>query len=157
MARARARVLGHRPVAARVASPADRANLAASPLAHAPRGGQLLVVPRCAPDPDAGWRLAAELTSPAIEEQFADAFGTIPTRASALAAAPPLVREIDAALASAEPLQPSPRTPQLFDDLNPAIAAVVAGDATPDEAIAGVRRGWRRLLRAAAPAPQGTP
>jgi hypothetical protein len=33
----------------------------------------------------------------------------------------------------------------LFDDLNPAVAAVIAHDATPDEAIAGVRRAWRRL------------
>ena len=38
-----------------------------------------------------------------------------------------------------------PLTPLLFDDLNPALAAVVAGDATADEAIEGVRRGWRRL------------
>ena len=128
----------------------DRSHLAASPLAHAPRGGQLLVVPRCAPHPDAGWHLAAELTSPGVEQQLAEAFGTVPTRKEALAASPPLVQQVHAALAMAEPLQPSPRTPLLFDDLNPAIAAVVAGDATADEAIAGVRRGWRRLIRGAA-------
>lgn len=128
-------------------APSDRGNLAVSPLTHAPRGGQLLVVPRCAPHPEAGWRLASELTSPAVEQQLAEAFGTIPTRRGALALAPPLVRAIHDALAAAEPLPASPRTPVLFDDLNPAIAAVVAGDATPDEAIAGVRRGWRRLLR----------
>lgn len=136
-------------------APTERGNLAVSPLAHAPRGGQLLVVPRCAPHPDAGWRLAGELTSPAVEQQLAEAFGTIPTRRGALALAPPLVRAIHDALAAAEPLPASPRTPVLFDDLNPAIAAVVAGDATPDEALAGVRRGWRRLVRAP-PAP-GTP
>jgi hypothetical protein len=38
-------------------------------------------------------------------------------------------------------------TPLLFDDLNPALAAVVARDATADEAIEGVRRGWARLTR----------
>jgi hypothetical protein len=34
----------------------------------------------------------------------------------------------------------------LFDDLNPAITAVVEGDATADEAMLGVRRGWSRLV-----------
>jgi ABC-type glycerol-3-phosphate transport system substrate-binding protein len=131
----------------------DRSAIAVSPLAHAPRGGQLLVVPRCAPHPDAGWRLAGELTSPAVEQRLADAFGTIPTRTAVLASAPPLVRAVYAALGTAEPLRSSPLTPLLFDDLNPAIAAVVAGDATPDEAIAGVRRGWRRLVHGAPPPP----
>jgi hypothetical protein len=135
----------------------DRSGLAVSALAHAPRGGQLLVVPRCAPHPDDGWRLAAELTSTAVEQQLAETFGTVPTRTSVLAAAPPLVRAVYTALGSAEPLHSSPRTPLLFDDLNPAIAAVVAGDATPDEAIAGVRRGWSRLLRGPAPRDEVTP
>ncbi len=35
----------------------------------------------------------------------------------------------------------------MLDDLNPALAAVVSGDATAEEAIEGVRRGWRRLTR----------
>jgi ABC-type glycerol-3-phosphate transport system substrate-binding protein len=137
-------------------TPAERASLAVSPLSRAPRGGQLLVVPRCAPHPDAGWRLAAELTSPALEGELAEAFGTIPTRKASLVAAPRLVQAIDAALAYAEPLAASPRTPLLFDDLNPALAAVVAGDATADEAIAGVRRGWTRIAEGP-PAPRKSP
>ena len=69
----------------------------------------------------------------------------MPTRTSSLAVAPPLVHAIHAALATAEPLPRSSLTPQLFDDLNPALAAVVTGEATAAEAIEGVRRGWRRL------------
>jgi ABC-type glycerol-3-phosphate transport system substrate-binding protein len=128
-----------------LASLPDRDHVAVSALAHAPRGGQLLVVPRCARRPDAGWRLADELTSTAVELKFATAFGTVPTRRSALAAAPPLVRAVHEALHDAEPLPASPTTPLLFDDLNPALAAVVDGDATAAEAIAGVRHGWQRL------------
>jgi hypothetical protein len=42
----------------------------------------------------------------------------------------------------------------MFDDLTPAVAAVVAGDATADEALAGVARAWTRLIaRQEAPAP----
>ena len=124
----------------------DRDQIAVSALAHAPRGGQLLVVPRCAKRPDDGWRLAAELTSVPVELIFSDAFATVPTRTAALAGATPLVHAIDGALATAEMLPRAEVTPLLFDDLNPAVAAVVAGDATPQEAIEGVRRGWHRLV-----------
>jgi len=128
----------------------DRAKLAVSALAHAPRGGQLLVVPRCAKRPAEGWSLAAELTDVGVFVRFAESFGTVPTRKSALAAAPPIARELYAALTSTEPLRRDARTPLLFDDLNPALAAVIAHDATPEEAIAGVRRGWQRLRTKAA-------
>lgn len=123
----------------------ERDRLRVAALAHAPRGGQLLVVPTCAKRPADGWRLAAELTSVDVLRRFAEAFATVPSRRAALDASPPLVHQIYAALRDAEPLPRSPLTPLLFDDLNPALAAVVAGDATADEAIEGVRRGWRRL------------
>ena len=123
----------------------DRERIAVSPLARAPRGGQLLVVPRCAKRPAEGWKLAAALIEVAVEVRFADSFGTVPTRRSALDAAPALARSLYEALRTAEPLPRDPRTPLLFDDLNPALAAVIAHDATPGEAIAGVRRAWRRL------------
>ncbi|HTR53918.1 MAG TPA: extracellular solute-binding protein [Kofleriaceae bacterium] len=123
----------------------DRERVAVSALAHAPRGGQLLVVPTCAPRPEAGWRLAGELTSVTVELVFADAFSTVPTRRAAFDSAAPLVRAEYDALGSAEPLPRSPVTPLLFDDLNPALAAVVAGDATAEEAAAGIARGWHRL------------
>jgi ABC-type glycerol-3-phosphate transport system substrate-binding protein len=123
----------------------DRDHLAVTALAHAPRGGQLLVVPACAQHADAGWRLVRELTSVADELAFADAFATVPSRRSALDQAPPLVRAQYEALRGAEMLPRLPVTPLLFDDLHPAVAAVVDGDATADEAIEGVRRGWRRL------------
>jgi ABC-type glycerol-3-phosphate transport system substrate-binding protein len=125
----------------------DRERLVVSSLAGAPRGGQLLVVPKCARDPAAGWKLAGVLTSVEVSKRFADAFATVPSHRVALAAAPPLVQQIYAALQTAQPLPKSPMTPLLFDDLNPALAAVVSGDATAEEAIAGVRRGWERLTR----------
>jgi hypothetical protein len=50
----------------------------------------------------------------------------------------------------------APVTPLLFDDLQPALAAVVAGDATAEEAVAGVRRDWQRLTTAS-PAPPDQP
>jgi hypothetical protein len=125
----------------------ERDRLQVSALAHAPRGGQLLVVPRCAKHPDDGWRLARELTDVAVAHRFAESFATIPSRTTALQASPALVRAMYAALATAEPLPRTPETPLLFDDLNPALAAAIAHDATPEEAIAGVRHGWQRLAK----------
>ena len=133
----------------------DRDRIAVSPLARAPRGGQLLVVPRCAKHPADGWRLAAELTAVGVELQFAESFGTVPTRRAAIDAAPLLARSLYEALRTARPLPRDPRTPLLFDDLNPALAAVIARDATPAEAIAGIRRAWRRLSGSSQP--RGTP
>jgi len=123
----------------------DRDQIEVSALAHAPRGGQLLVVPTCAQQPAEGWRLAKELTSEQVSLIFSDAFATIPTLDAAQTHATMLVQHTLAALASAERLPRTQVTPLLFDDLNPAVAAVVNGDATPEEAIAGVRRGWHRL------------
>ena len=128
---------------------ADRDRLAITRLAHAPRGGQVLVVPTCASRAADGWRLAAELTDPAVEARFAVAFSTVPSRTSAVAQSPPLVRALYVALAAGEPLPRVATTPLLFDDLNPALAAVVAKDATPAEAIEGVRRGWQRVAAGA--------
>ena len=125
----------------------DRSRIAVSPLAHAPRGGQLLVVPRCAKHPDDGWRLADELTSLPVEARFASRFATPPTRLAALAGAPGLSRASYDALRGAAMLPRRPLTPLLFDDLNAALAAVVAGNASPEEAVAGVQRAWQRLTR----------
>ena len=125
----------------------DRGSIAVSALADAPRGGHLLVVPRCARHPDDGWRLAGELTSLAVEVKLAEAFAMVPTRRAALDGAPALLRMTYEALRSAKMLPRAPVTPLLFDDLNPALAAVVQHDATPEEAVAGVRRGWQRLIQ----------
>lgn len=125
----------------------DRGRVAVSALAGAPRGGQLLVVPRCAKRPDDGWRLAGELTSLPVEVRFAEAFAMVPTRSAAIGSAPALSRAVYDALRDAAMLPREPVTPLLFDDLNPALAAAVAGDATAEEAVVGVRRGWRRLIQ----------
>ena len=123
----------------------DREHLAVSALAHAPRGGQLLMVPQCAKRPADGWKLAAELTSVEVQRAFAERFATVPSRQAALDKSPPLVHELYRALKDAEPLPRSYLTPLLFDDLNPAVAAVVSGDATAEEAVAGAARGWQRI------------
>jgi ABC-type glycerol-3-phosphate transport system substrate-binding protein len=123
------------------------ATIVASPLPGAPRGGQLLAVPRCASRPADGWALAAALTGVDVQVELAARFATVPTRTAALAKSPALVRSIHDALADAKALPRDPITPLLFDDLTPAVAAVVAGDATAEEAIAGVRRAWGRLAR----------
>jgi ABC-type glycerol-3-phosphate transport system substrate-binding protein len=138
----------------------DRDRVEVSPLAHAPRGGQLLAVPRCARDPAGGWRLARELTEAGVALQLAAGLATVPTRRAVLARAPALVQAEYRALAASLPLPPDPRTPLLFDDLNPALAAVVARDATPEEALGGVRRAWHRIggsARADPPAPPAAP
>jgi ABC-type glycerol-3-phosphate transport system substrate-binding protein len=126
-------------------TPGAIADIAVSPLAGAPRGGQLLVVPRCARHPGDGWRLAGELTSPEVEARFAEQFAIVPTRRVALDHAPALARAASEALRGATMLPRETVTPLLFDDLAPALSAVVAGDATAEEAITGVRRAWRRL------------
>jgi len=128
-----------------------RAPIAVSALAHAPRGGQLLVVPRCAKHPDGGWQLAAALTSHAALARFAERFAAVPPRASALAAAPALSRAADEALRGAAMLPRDPVTPLLFDDLNAALTAVAVGDATPEDAVAGLGRAWQRITRRAVP------
>ncbi|HLL21662.1 MAG TPA: hypothetical protein VK427_06010, partial [Kofleriaceae bacterium] len=89
------------------------------------------------------------LAEVAMQERFASAFTTVPTRISAIAGTTPLVRSIYEALKTAEPLPVASNTPLLFDDLNPALAAVIARDATPEEAAQGVRRGWQRIARTA--------
>jgi len=122
------------------------ATIVASPIPGAPRGGQLLVVPTCAARPAEGWALAAALTSVDVQIELAKRFATMPTREAAMARVPALVRSIHDALAGARPLPRAPTTPLLFDDLTPAVAAVVSGDATPEEALAGVRRAWARIL-----------
>jgi arabinogalactan oligomer/maltooligosaccharide transport system substrate-binding protein len=119
--------------------------IAVAALPHAPRGGQLLVVPACARDAAAGWALAADLTAPAVQAEWSRRLGTIPTTATGLASGAAVARRMRDALASARPLPAEPASALLFDDLNPALAAVVAGDATADEALAGVTRAWARL------------
>lgn len=128
-----------------------RDRLVISPLARAPRGGQVLVVPACAQDPEGGWRLAGELVEASVQQRFASQLAMVPTRTSALAGTTPLVRAIYEALRTAEPLPQEPNTPLLFDDLNPALAAVIARDATAEEAAEGLRRGWNRIARARTP------
>ncbi|ACY18327.1 sugar ABC transporter substrate-binding protein [Haliangium ochraceum] len=136
----------------------DTEGIGVAPLPHAPRGGHSWAVPRCARQPAAAWRLALHLTEPTRQAAWAKQLGVIPTTAAGLAQADAFVRSFHDALSGARPLPRHPITPALFDDLTPALAAAVSGNAAPAEALAGVARAWARLLeqqgyRAAAPAP----
>lgn len=124
----------------------DTRGIGIAPLPGAPRGGHLLVVPRCARNPDGAWALALFLTEPARQADWARRLGAIPTTRDSLPGAGPFVRQFYQALRSATPLPRHPVTPELFEDLSPAVHAVVVGTATPAEALAGVARAWRRLF-----------
>ena len=112
--------------------------------ATAPRGGHVYVVPRCATQPDRAWALATALTAPEREAGWAQRRGIVPTHVSVPVTAP-LGTGFLAALAATRPLPRHPLTPRLFDDLTPAVRAVLDGEATGAEALAGVTRAWRRL------------
>jgi arabinogalactan oligomer/maltooligosaccharide transport system substrate-binding protein len=112
----------------------------------APLGGALFVVPRCARDAAAGWRLAHALTDPDVQAAWSQRLGVVPTTEAGLSRAGAFAQAFRAALAQARPLPRHPATPEMFDDLTPALAAVVAGDATADEALDGVMRAWARLM-----------
>lgn len=116
-------------------------------LPDAPRGGHSWAVPRCARQPREAFALALFLTAPERQADWARRLGVIPTTAAGLARSDAFVQSFHRALAQARPLARHPITPALFDDLTPAVAAVVSGNATPAEALAGVARAWRRLLQ----------
>jgi arabinogalactan oligomer/maltooligosaccharide transport system substrate-binding protein len=112
----------------------------------APRGGHAWVVPRCATDPARALQVAAFLTHAERQAAWSRSLALVPTRAEALPPDGELARGFAAALPATAPLPREPLTPELFDDLTPAVEAVLYGDATADEALAGVARAWRRLL-----------
>ena len=127
--------------------------LAVTPFPRAPdggpaalRGGQLYVVPRCARDRAGAWKLALALTDPVLQGDWGRRFATVPTTRAGLERAGRVAGELYRALAAARTLPRDPITAEIFDDLTPAIEAVVVGDATAEEALEGVRRGWERLL-----------
>ncbi|HWN69426.1 MAG TPA: extracellular solute-binding protein [Haliangium sp.] len=120
--------------------------LGVAALPGAPRGGHSWAVPRCARQPSDAFALALFLTAPERQAAWARRIGVIPTTRAGLQQSDDFVRRFHAALAQATPLPRHPITPSLFDDLSPAVAAVVSGNAQPAEALAGVARAWRRLL-----------
>jgi arabinogalactan oligomer/maltooligosaccharide transport system substrate-binding protein len=119
--------------------------VAAFPGNAAPRGGQVLVVPECASDAAGAWALASALTEPQLQSQWAQRLSSIPVTKTGLKNAGRLVNEFYEALRHARPLPRHTRVPELFDDLTPAVVAVVSGDASAAEALAGVARSWNRL------------
>lgn len=117
----------------------------AFPGGTAPRGGQVLVVPRCSRNAAGAWELARALTEPTLQAQWAASLGSIPVTTEGLEKSGRLVNEFYLALKEARPLPRHTRVPEFFDDLTPAVIAVVSGDASAKEALAGVGRAWTRL------------
>ncbi len=111
----------------------------------APRGGQVFVVPRCAPNPERAVQVATLLTSPERQLAWSRELPLVPTRAAALAQTEGLAKGFADALPATRALPREPTTPELFDDLTPAVEAVLFGEATADEVLPGVTRAWRRL------------
>ena len=135
---------------AELGTAAGRVKVAPYPLAPdgsaaAPRGGHVWAVPRCSRHHEAAWRLARFLTGEDLQVRWS-ALGSVPTRTAALARAHDSARQFARALVATRPLPRHVLMPLLFDDLTPAVEAVLAGEATADEALAGTRRGWIRLM-----------
>jgi arabinogalactan oligomer / maltooligosaccharide transport system substrate-binding protein len=124
----------------------------ASGAAVAPLSGHGFVVSSCARDPRAAWQLAAALSDEESQIAFARANSLLPSLRSAYdhadVRASRTIAGFRAALASARVRPQHPAMARIFDDFTPAVQAVLLGDATPPEALAGVARAWRRLLDA---------
>ncbi|MCP4446799.1 MAG: hypothetical protein GY811_15840 [Myxococcales bacterium] len=120
-------------------------DVTAFPSKKAPSGGQVLVVPRCSNRAVQAWSLALDLTAPGLQASCARTLAAIPTTSDGLAEGGRVANAFYLALEGASQLPRHLRAPELFDDLTPAVLAVVAQDATSDEALSGVAGAWRRL------------
>jgi arabinogalactan oligomer/maltooligosaccharide transport system substrate-binding protein len=119
----------------------------------APQSGHAWVVPRCAPHRKDALRLLRHLTSAEVEARFARERKLVPARADALrlalaAGADPVLEGFARACAASRPRPVHAIAASIFDDFNPAVRAVVLGEAQPEEALAGVAMAWKRLLAA---------
>ncbi len=123
----------------------DSLEVSAFPGHTAPRGGQVLVVPRCSKHASEAWSLALALSHPQLQADWARTLGSIPVTAEGLSQGGRLANEFHQALLGNLQLPRHSRAPELFDDLTPAVLAIVGGDATAEEALAGVERAWQRL------------
>ncbi|MCC6999988.1 MAG: hypothetical protein IT370_35645 [Deltaproteobacteria bacterium] len=113
----------------------------------APVVGQIWVVGRCSRAPTRAWRLIEHLVSAPVAARFARETFAPPALVAARGEAPAVVQ----AFVTACPARTLPRheiSSALFDDLTPAVGAVLRGEATPTEAMVDVARGWRRRLAA---------
>tara|TARA_R110002096_G_scaffold292224_1_gene486549 strand:- start:108780 stop:109931 length:1152 start_codon:yes stop_codon:yes gene_type:complete len=128
--------------------------VSAFPGAYAPRGGQVLVVPKCTQNTEEAWDLALALSSPILQADWAKTLGSIPVTKDGLAGAGTLANAFYQALVGTMPMPRHVHAPELFDDLSPAVLAVVGEDATAEEALAGVNRAWRRLYHLPPEAPE---
>jgi arabinogalactan oligomer/maltooligosaccharide transport system substrate-binding protein len=132
--------------------PGARSGAPASPLS-----GHGYVVSSCARAPAAAWKLAEALGGVEAQARFAGANSLPPARASAYARPEartnPFLAGFRTALEAARPRPQHPAIARNYDDFNPAVQAVLLGDASPEEALAGVARAWRRLLGSGAAKP----
>jgi ABC-type glycerol-3-phosphate transport system substrate-binding protein len=117
-----------------------------SPLINAPLGAQLLVVPSCSTQPELAWKLVQALTDSRMSQALGSADGLLSANAANDVASNPTLSKLRAALSTATPLPSSAATPRLFDDLTPAIRAIIDDDASADDAAAGLIRSWTTMM-----------
>lgn len=138
-------------------APFPRGRSAAAP---APLSGHGLVVSSCARDPAAAWKLAQHLASADTQVEFARANSVLPALSAVYdreeVRRNTRVSGFRAALAASRARPQHPAIARIFDDFTPAVQAVLLGNASPAEALAGVARAWRRLLGEAG-TPASTP
>lgn len=146
-------------MAALLAQPAfkDPGRLGIAPLpagpggrAAAPYSGHGYVVSRCSRSPMVAWRVARELSGERAQVEFARRNSLLPTLTAAYeqpgVGQNPFIARFRAALEHARYRPKHPAMARIFDDFTPAVQAVIAGNATPAEALGGVARAWRKLL-----------
>jgi arabinogalactan oligomer/maltooligosaccharide transport system substrate-binding protein len=120
--------------------------LGISPLWATPLSGHVYVVPRCVRDKAAAFALAERLASPEAQAEMARRNGLVPADPK-VAVDSPVVAAFRHALEHGHTRPQHPASVYIFDDFTPAVQAVLRGDAEPREALDGVARSWRRLLR----------
>jgi len=124
----------------------DTLEVSAFPEQKAPRGGQVLVVPTCSAHAERAWNLAVELTAPSLQADWAKRLGFVPVTRDGLLQAGRVANEFYRAIKGASLVPRHEHAPELFDDLTPAVLAVIGGDASAQEALDGVARAWSRIL-----------
>lgn len=156
-------------LAAITATPAfeDPAHLGIAPLPRGPGGepsapisGHGFAVSRCTRSPAAALALAHALAGLQAQVKFARRNSLLPALEAAYhqpgVRQNRLVTRFHEALGSTRSRPVHPVMSRIFDDFTPAVQAVLLGDASPEEALAGVARAWRSLLApTAAPQPAG--
>ncbi len=116
-----------------------------------PYSGHGYVVSRCTRNPGLAWQVARALSGENAQVEFAHHNSLLPTLKAAYqrpaVKGSPFIPRFRAALKRSRYRPQHAAMARIFDDFTPAVQAVIVGDASPQEALSGVARAWRRLLK----------